>query len=197
MEHNDLTASLKVEEYKALRQQIDSQSRLQVQVFTFSIISSSALLGYFLKLLSDTGHSLLTLQLLFAPSFILVPCAYLIKDMRDEIYRWGTYIYVFLENESGSSYEGALGSMRERFGSSESFNPMFLTFWCFTFVCIGLYTLLAANASLLALWQAVPWLCVVWLLLRADIEFRNIPNKKRKLYIETWRSINTSSRFKA
>jgi hypothetical protein len=195
MENIDLTSSpsFKIEEYKSLRQQIDNQSKLMIQVFSFSIISSFAFLGYFLQLLNGTRFSFLILHLLFAPSFIIVPCAYLIKDMRDEIYKWGTYIQVFIENENSSLYEGALGRIRERYRTSESFNTMFLTFWSFTLACVCLYAFLAKKYFLLELWQPLPWLCVIWLLHRAENEFKVIPSKKRKIYLEEWRSINIST----
>ncbi|MCI5178960.1 MAG: hypothetical protein D3911_06515 [Candidatus Electrothrix sp. AW3_4] len=193
MEQNELINPLLcIEEYKSLRQQIDSQSKLMIQVFTFSIISSSALLGYFFNLFNNTGLSILTLQLLFGPSLILVPCAYLIKDMRDEIYRWGTYLYVYFEDGSSSHYESALSLMRERYGSSESFNPIFLTFWSFTFICIFLYIILSNQQHVLKVWQALPWLSIVWLLHRAHYQFNKIPDVKRQFYIDAWKSIKFS-----
>ncbi len=186
--------SLRLEEYKAIRAQIDSQSKLQVQVFTFSIISSSALIGYLLKFFEQEEINAVTIYVFLAPALIYIPCAYLIKDMRDEIYRCGTYIHIFIENENNQYYEGALGSIRDRFGSKESFNPMFTAYWAFTIVCGALFFmfLLGTEASCVMI---LPWVIVVYSLGNAHIKFSRIPSKGRASYIQDWQSIKSASKL--
>jgi hypothetical protein len=185
---------LRIEEYKAIRSQIDNQSRLQVQVFTFSIISASALIGYLLKFFEQDDINTVTVYIFLVPTLIYIPCAYLIKDMRDEIYRWGTYIHIFIENENSQYYEGALGSIRDRFSSSESFNPMFTAYWAFTVVCMGLFLFFIVGTEMMW-WTILPWLVVIYSLGNAHIKFNLIPSKGRANYIQDWKSIKSASKI--
>ena len=104
-----------VEEYRALRQHIQGQFTLIFQVFTVSIVAAIALLGYALNnilgiLAKAQDVSNLGLYLFFPllPLIVIIPFALLIKALRKEIFKWGAYVEVYLEDGKDWKYETEL-----------------------------------------------------------------------------------------
>ena len=90
-----------LEEYKALRQEIESRAHLIVQVFATSLVVLvpfiSGIAVYELRNQADikAEPSLLYPYLFLFPLLILVPCIYLLTSLRKDFFRCGTYIEVF------------------------------------------------------------------------------------------------------
>ena len=186
---------LKKEEYKSLRSSIDDASRIQIQVFTFSVITSITLLGVILKFGSNIYTSR-TVYVFLMPPLIIIPCSFLIKNLRAEIYRAGTYIQVFIENDSPFLYEGALSILRDRFKSKEAFGPIFSAYWIILAICAVLFISSELDSKIpLDLPQALPWLAASFFLYRANCQYSEIPSTNRLMLLDQWRSIRASSSF--
>ena len=96
----------KIEEYKALREEIMGFQRAIIQLFTFSTIAAGALIGY--GLTSQVGYVFL------APFAILFPCGFGMLGKMDAILRAGAYIKCFIEDEvEGFNWETALYKSRQ------------------------------------------------------------------------------------
>ena len=191
----DFKSKLILEEYKLLRQKIDNQSKLIVQSFTFSVVTSCALLGYLLTTLKDIGITFLSIHLLLCPLLIIVPISYLIIENRKEIYKWATFICVFHEKNDKTFFESALAIMNKNNGTSETLSPMFLAYWSLTFVCLFLYIFLSIINKIFELWQLILPLLFIWLIYRAHYKFKY----KLKLYksscYKEWRSIKNNEYY--
>lgn len=186
---------LKKEEYKSLRSAIDDASRMQIQVFTFSVITSTTLLGVILKFGSQVYTSR-TVYVFLMPTLIIIPCSFLIKNLRAEIYRTGTYIQVFIENDSPFLYEGALSIIRNKFKSKEAFGPIFSAYWILLLICAMLFVSSVIDSKIqLDLLQLLPWLLASLFLATANGQYKEIPSKKRLMMLEQWRSIKLRSSF--
>lgn len=186
-------SELRRDEYKMLKSQIDSDSKMQIQVFTFSIVASTALLGIFFNF-GNAAHTPIAHYVFIIPPLIIIPCAYLIKNLRAEIYRAGTYIQVFIENDTSFLYEGALGKIRERFNSKESFDPIFSAYWIFIILCFLAFLATALEAGIpVKIWQSLPWLLYALFLARANRKYKEIPNVKRLYLLEQWRAIKADA----
>lgn len=186
---------LRKEEYKSLRLEISYNCRMQIQVFTFSMITSMALLGIILKFGNDTYTSI-SIFSFFIPTLITIPCAYLVKNLRSGIYRMGTYIQVFVEEDSPLMYEGSLGVMREKFQSKESLDPIFCVYWVFFCLCCFLFFAVKLEAKLpteLWHWQSLPWLVAALFLANANRKYKEIPNTKRRQMLDEWRIIRSKA----
>ncbi len=184
---------LKKEEYKSLRSSIDDATRMQIQIFTFSVITSTTLLGVILKF-GNPIYTSRTVYVFLIPPLIIIPCSLLIKNLRSEIYRAGTYIQVFIENDSPFLYEGALSIIRDRFKSKESFDPIFSVYWILLLICAVLFVSSELDSKIpLDLPQSLPWLVASFFLAKANGQYREIPSTSRLLMLDQWRSIKSSS----
>ena len=147
---------MRLEEYKYLNQQIMNQQRLIIEVFTFSVIASVALLGYALQsvLKSDDAVDNLMPYIVLAPSAIIVPCAFLITAVRKDIQKWGAYIMVFHEDKGGACWETRLREFAKKNPrSTESFSYLFLTYWILQFVIMIAYIWSVAQAPMNIWWR--------------------------------------------
>jgi len=97
----------KLAEHKILMGHIESQFRLIIQVFIASLIVSLGLLGYAFQIGDSAPYVFLS------PILIFMPCGYLLTKLREEIFRWGMYIRVFIEDGRDLRYETALAQLRE------------------------------------------------------------------------------------
>jgi len=173
----------KLEEYKYLNQQIMNHQRLLFQIFTFSVIAAVAILGWGLQSFpkSGTEASGLTVFLLLVPMAIVVPCAFVISGIREDIFRWGAYIILFHESDGGLGYETLLDKIRDKAGRfKESYTPLFWTYLAFLSICSGLFIrgiwispMLPNGLSALV---AIP----IGLLIRWAIKFINIPSQSNR-----------------
>ena len=173
----------KLEERKYLNEQIINHQRLIFQIFTFSIIAAVAILGWGLQSFpkSGTETSWLTLFLLLAPMAIVVPCAFIISAIRQEIFGWAAYIIIFHEGEEDFGYETLLDKIRDKAGRfKESYTPLFWTYLAFLSICSGLFIrgiwispMLPNGLSALV---AIP----IGLLIRWAIKFINIPSQSNR-----------------
>jgi len=180
------------EEYKALRRQIEAHFRLIVQVFTASIISTVALFGYFFQLLarSDGSVSHLMPFLLLAPLAISIPCAYFIGSLRREIFKFGTYVQIYLEDRKGWRYETELCKYREHHKEEESLYTITFTYWALFLMC-AISFWWGLNVTSVPLW----WLFLLgipgFLMIRWHRQYKAIPTRDRKIIEERWRAIKS------
>lgn len=127
----------KLEEHKYRNEQIMNHQRLIFQIFTFSVIAAVAILGWGLQNFpkSGTEASGLAPFLVLAPMAIILPCAFIISAIREEVFGWAAYIIVFHKSE----YETALDKMRDKVGRfRESYTSIGWTYWVFFAICGGL-----------------------------------------------------------
>lgn len=185
----------RLEEYKYLNQQIMNHQRLIIQVFTFSVIASVALLGYALQsvLKSDDSVSTLMPYIVLAPSAIIVPCAFLITSVRREIQKWGAYIMVFHENKDGAYWETRLRKFAEiNRTAPEPFSYLFVTYAILQFVIMIAYIWSVAHTSMNLSWMLLALLPFTFLSISAS-QYGEINTKKAsKLYIGEWEKVKQS-----
>jgi hypothetical protein len=185
------------QEYERLGRHIEGQFRLIIQVFTASLIVSAPLLGYGLRVLSEINTNTNTVShavpfLVLTPLAILIPSAYLIGFLRKEIFKWGGYIKVYLEDGKELKYESELGKYRDKFPESESFNPIAFTYLIFIVICalaFG-YGLHISSMSLLWLFVLVLPLCFV---LYWYPNYCRIPNQCSQEYNSKWAEIRSDN----
>jgi hypothetical protein len=189
-----------VEEYKALRQHIHGQFTLIFQVFTASIVTAIALLGYVLNnilgaIAPSSGISNFVLYLFFPllPLAIIIPFALLIKALRKEIFKWGSYLEVYLENGKDWKYETELSKYMRRYRERESFNPIAISYFslsalCFLFsIAIYLYKFPLSFPDLFWLMLVFIFAIIVGCLYKKWWDdFKDIPVKARQEYINKW-----------
>lgn len=176
---------------------IEGQFRLIVQVFTASLVVSAPLLGYGLRVLSETDSAANTVShflpfLVLTPLAILIPSAYLIAFLRKEIFKWGSYIRVYLEDGKELKYETELAKYRDKFPESESFNAIAFTYLAFAVICAVAfgYGLHASSMSSLWLFVLVVPLCFV---LHWYPSYRSIPSQCSREYDSRWASVKRDS----
>jgi hypothetical protein len=190
-----------VEEYRAIRQHIQGQFTLIFQVFTASIVAAIALLGYALNNILGTftnsqDISNLGLFLLFPliPLAVIVPFAFLIKSLRKEIFKWGAYVEVYLEDGKDRKYETELSKYMTKYRERESFNPIALSYFVLSGLCfffsIVLYFLYKFPLSFPNLF----WLILIiifaiflgWFYKKWWDDYKDIPIRSRQEYILRW-----------
>jgi len=182
-----------LEEYKALRQEIQSRAHLIIQIFTVNLIILvpfiSGIAFYVLRNLTDIKDqpNLLYPYICLSPILILLPCTYLITSLRKDFFRCGTYTQVFLEDESELKWETALDKFREAY-SEESFDPMFGAYWALFSICTILfgYTLYSLSLSL---WHLFLTLLAALILVKSHWTYRQIPINTRKEFYNQWKDI--------
>lgn len=190
-----------VEEYRALRQHIQGQFTLIFQVFTASIVAAIALLGYALNntlgVFAKAEHiSNLGLYLFFPliPLAIIIPFAFLIKSLRKEIFKWGAYVEVYLEDGKNWKYETELNKYMEKHRERESFNPIALSYFVLGGLCFGLSLSLYLYKFPLS-FPNLFWLILIfvfaivvgWLYKKWWDDFKDIPIKARQEYVLRWK----------
>lgn len=194
MPAEDPPLNFEKEEYNMLRNSIEEATKAQLQIFTLSVVTASSLLGVLLKFGSQT-YSTLTINVFLAPALILIPSAYLVRNLRRDIYRAATYIQVFIEHNDPMRYESALARIRDRYRSSESFNPLFATYWITTLCCAALFAITSFDSKIpMRYWQSIPWALCMFLLANAHLSFSRVPNTERHLLLKQWRSIRDERR---
>ena len=194
MSEEDSSPDLAREEYKALRSAIEEATKAQLRVFTFSIVTAFSLLGLFLKF-GNQSYSHLTINVFLVPVLIVLPSAYLVRNLRREIYRLGTFIQVFIERNNPMRYETALARIRDRYRSSEAFNPVFTTYWIATLCCAGLFGIASFESRItVRYWQLLSWAACIVLLANAHLSFSRVPSTERRLLLKQWRSIRDERR---
>jgi hypothetical protein len=185
----------KLEERKYLNEQIMNHQRLLVQIFTFSIIAGVAILGWGLQSFPASGEdtSSTSLFLLLAPIGIVIPCAYMIKGIREEIFRWGAYIILFHEREGTLAYENLLDKLRDilrdkRHKFRESYSAIWVAYVVLCLICAILFVVgIWRSGTIHYGWSAVA-LVPLGFLIHWCKGFRNIPSESsRKQYKDDWR----------
>ena len=178
----------KLEEYKYLNQQIMNHQRLLFQIFTFSVIAAVAILSWGLQSFPKSGMEASGLApfLLLAPMAIVLPCAFIIRGIREEIFGWGAYIIVFHESVGDVGYETRLDRIRDKVGRfRESYTYLIGIYWSFLGICIWLFiwgimhSPMCGNLPVLI----APPASLFGLLLWWSIKFFNVPGRsnRRKL----------------
>jgi len=175
-----------LEEHKYINEEIIVHQRLIIQLFTFSIIASVALLGYGVQNFSGEQGSISELSpfVIFAPMAIIVPCAWVITKIRKEIFRWGAYIMVFHESEK-PGYETMLDKIRDIRNSwwEESYTPLVITWWGLCAACTGLFIWGVLHTPLHWCWSMLSILPLGFLGRTTD-KFCKIPTKGYRQKLE-------------
>jgi len=180
----------KLEERKYLNEQIMNHQRLLVQIFTFSIIAGVAILGWGLQsfLASGEDPSWTSVFLVLAPMAIVIPCAYIIKGIREDIFRWGAYIIVFHEGEGTLGYENLLDKLRDKARKvKESYSTICVAYWVLFLICACLFIYGILSSGTIHDGWAMLALVPFGFLIYWTIRFVDIPSKtSRKQYREDW-----------
>lgn len=101
-EINSSFRQAKLEEYRALKDELNHNRWKQAQVFLYCLLAAGALLGYSFS----TAPSLETAYLFLSPLIVLVPSSLIIISLRNFCDRIASYIRVFLEApDDGLMYE--------------------------------------------------------------------------------------------
>jgi len=185
-----MATATELEEYKALRREIDSRAHLIVQIFAISLailvpfISGITVYELQSQTAINAGPSLLSPYMFLFPLFILIPCLYLLTSLRKDFFRCGTYIEVFLEDGLELKWETALHKFRE-IQAEESLGPVLGVYWALFAVCAGLFGYWLYFLSL-PLWHLFTVLVATLFLLRAHLAYRAVPTKTRKQFYEHW-----------
>jgi len=185
-------------EYRALREEILHNDRLIIEVFTFSIISSGALIGYSTSLFSSTDSSSFQYAPFIAliPLIIIIPCTYLLTSLRLQIIRLGSYIRAYIETKLDDlNYEGAVAKLAKSEKGSAlmklSMTPISLTYIAIFLLCwIIFFAIYPINfGEILEAYMLIP---IVILIISAifffhsQYSFFEIGNKKETFYNQ-WR----------
>ena len=185
----------KIEEYRYIQNAILNHQRLIFQIFTFSVIASVAVLGWGLQSLNRGIETpAFTPFLLLIPMAIILPSAFIINGMRQDILRWGAYI--MLEHEGASpGYETLLDRIRDGQGRfAESYTPLIWTYWALSGVCNGVFIWSISNIYPIHMgFSALVALCFVLLAVWSRI-FTRIPSKSNrdKLKKDWWEAKRVS-----
>lgn len=177
------------DEYNRLGRHIERQFSLITQVFTISVIVSVALLGYVLRVLSEPATSSeFEPFLLLAPLAIVIPCAYLISSLRKEVFKWGMYIKVYLEDGTNWKYETELEKSRDRFPFRESFDHVATTYWALLIICGSLFGYTIYQVGMCFLWLLILAIPVV-AVLDWHLGYTGIPRRYGEEYNRMWKEI--------
>lgn len=184
-------------DYTWLRKHIYGQFRLIAQVFTASVIAVGALLGYIINSVFTSDIVLcsefsITPFIFLAPLAVAIPCAYFIGELRKEIFKWGTYVEVYLEDREKLNYETELGKYRVMFPESESLNPIAITYWVFAILCGLLFWHSLYLAGMCYLWLLILFVPFVFLGVWFK-GYKDIPYKYSKRYRENWTRVKERS----
>ena len=196
-----------VEEYRAIRQHIQGQFTLIFQVFTVSILAAIALLGYALNNILGTlakakDISSLGVYLFFPlfPLAVIIPFAFLIKSLRKEIFKWGAYIQVYLEDGKDWKYETELNKYMANYREKESFNPIALSYFvlsglCFAFsISLYLYKFPLSFPNLSYLIAILVFAIVIgWLFKKWWDDYNEIPTEARKEFMLRWKEVQNDT----
>ena len=179
-----------LEEYKYLNEQIMNHQRLLFQIFTFSVIAAVAILGWGMQSFPKTGTeaSGLTPFLPLAPMAIILPCAFIISGIREEVFGWGAYIIVFHESDTGLGYETVLDKTRDKAGRfRESYASVTYTYWALLSISSGLFVYAINNSPMhngLCALVAIP----IGILVYWTTKFCNIPSRSNREKLKNkWR----------
>ena len=198
-----------LEEYKALRQEIDSRAHLIIQIFTVSLSISVPLISgitfYVLKNFANiiNQQNIIYPYIFLSPIIIFLPCYFLITSLRKDFFRCGTYIQVFLENENKFYWETALDKFRESY-NEESLDPISGAYGVLVIICVSLFwhfLYVASSLECQLLLALVITLVIFLLFIRVYMLYRKIPTKTRKDYYNKWQTIkeameNSNSTYK-
>ncbi len=188
-----MSSTAELEEYKVLREEVQSRVHGFIQVFTISLLILvpfiSGIIIYWLQSRADmkADPSLFYAYILLTPLLILIPFAYFLTSLRKDIFRCGTYIQVFLEGNGDFRWESALSEFRKIYGR-ETIEPAFLIYWGLFLICSGLfgYSLYFLSQSS---WNLFVILFAAILLLIAYLDFRRVRTKTREAFCNQWRNI--------
>ncbi len=182
----------KIEEYKYLNRQILNHQGLVIQVFTFSIIASVAILGLALNNYFGEDKSKYALLVAFVPMAIIIPCAFFLASTRADIFRLGAFIRVIHESGQDPGYETLLEKKREGTGyiksMREAFSYVMVTYWLIFIVCLVFFVW---GLSSLQLWYLIFVVVLAFIMLvSASREFFSIPtDKRRKQFEKEWKEV--------
>ena len=171
-----------LEERKYLNSQIMNHQRLLFQIFTFSVIAAVAILGWGIEALSKngTGRSELAPFIFLTPMAIIIPCAFIISAIRDEIFGWAAYIFVFHEGDQHPGYETALDKMRDQHGGfRESYTSIIGVYSIFILICCILF-IIAILISPICSYYSTLVVFPIGLHIWWCIKFLNIPKKNNR-----------------
>lgn len=175
-----------LEERRYINEQIINHQRLLFQIFTFSVIAAVAILGWGMQVFLTTGRGELAAFLLLAPTAIIIPCAFIIGAIRDEIFGWGAYILVFHEDEREPGYETILDKKRDEVEERkrcgrfrESYTSIIGVYSVFILICCSLFFYVILISPICSYFSALVvfpiglhiWWC---------IKFYNIPSKEHR-----------------
>lgn len=99
MKENESYDAYIIAEYNALRDEINHLNGLASSALQVSVLSSLAIIGYFLQLKS------LSLILFPIPFFLILPSLFIIFSRFQAVMRISGYIRVFLEKDNGLKHE--------------------------------------------------------------------------------------------
>jgi ABC-type multidrug transport system fused ATPase/permease subunit len=177
------------DEYHWLRRHMHGQFTLVIQVFTTSVVAAVALAGYVFTVLIRADVTSSTTPFLFlTPLAISIPCAYLIGSLRKEIFKWGMYIKVYLEDGNDLKYETELDKYRKRFPERESFNPIAITYWALLLICSLLFGYALHQVGVSLLWLIILVIPLIFLL-HWYRDYKDIPYRCSEEYNVKWEEI--------
>ena len=188
-----MSSSAIFEEYRSLTEEIKLRDRGMLQIFTISLMVLvpfiSGIIIYSMQHWADIkAHPTVFAPYMFlSPLLILIPCTYLLTSLRRNVFRCGTYIQVFLENDAGLRWETALDRFRE-IHKEESLDPTFVVYWAIFAICSGLFSYALYFLSM-SLWHLVAPLLLALLLLKSHLAYRRVPTKTRNEFYEQWLKI--------
>ncbi len=181
-----------LEEYRYINEQIISHQRLIFQIFTFSVIAAVALLGYGLQnFFGEQGKiSGFALFVILAPVAIIIPCAFIISAIREDIFRWGAYIVVFHEPEGKPGYETRLNKIRDRKNPlAEAYTALVWTYWALCLACCAWFIWGILSALFHCAWSILV-IIPLGFLIYGTIRFCRIPCRgNRQQLIDEWRQV--------
>jgi hypothetical protein len=185
------------EEYNRLGRHIEGQFRLIIQIFTASLVASLGVLGYIGSVIygfQPTSNKTVYIEpfLAFAPLIIVFSCGLLIGYLRMEIFKWGAYIKVFLNDGKNWRYESELDKYRSKFHEEESLDGIAILY-CFVLVLCFFVYWFGLNKSSMQLehWlpiSLIPTVLFAWWW----IWYSSIPRRWSKRYEDRWRQIRNS-----
>ena len=186
-----------LEEYKALRQEIDTTAHLIIQIFTISLSISVPLISgitfYVLNNFNNINNhqNFIYPYIFLSPIIIFLPCYFLITSQRKNFFICGTYIQVFFEKENELCWETALDKFRESY-KEESLDPISGAYGVLIIICVSLFwyfLYIVSSLECQLLLALVITLVIILLFIRVDILYRKIPTKIRKEYFYKWQII--------
>ena len=118
----------------------------------------------------------------------------MIKALRKEIFKWGAYVEVYLEDGKDWKYDTEIDKYRTKYREEESYNAIPIAYFVLSVVCFALsvslyflYKFPHSFPNLLYLVAILAFAIVTgWLYKRWWDSYKDIPVETRKEYILRW-----------